>query len=559
MNHTNTESSFTTLNADIALESRRNFFDIIEATAINESHLPQLQEKINQANVILLSFDGDGVLFNRYDKSGMLQNMFGEWTDQYKGAELKTLGAALDQFRQTCEQQGKKLIVSMNTNREKDIVEAVFNHFPESVRGNMLASCEGGHVLHSIHQDKINTVSLPDQNPQLSQLKQSLESELMLKMNLEDKPMGNNAYKPFRQGMITFRGVDPEFVGWNPETKQANGPILEILAKYGYSPDSPFQVAYYPFDGGLDIYFTQYSKLTGEVGIINTAVAQGLIKPGEKVFAAQVGDSYADEISSQGHTSNGVQYDIIDLVVANGHIDLRQKAELATNSATFWGAFESVKTLEAMVKNSSKPEILGNWTKSLKDLLKSYLSPENPKPEDFNLVKVVENLDFNSISKLMALIQQTQANDGTVWTIGNGGSYDNAKLIAMLLDKTGIRAKTPGGGQEKVEIATDKGHDQIFSELLRKNGSTKKDLLITISGSGNSVNIQEAIKTAREIGMPVFALGGRNGGKMTEMTGIDNSCIVKSDIMEVIEDTHAVLAFILGEVFFQPRSISEKF
>lgn len=533
----------------IAVENRRNFFDVIEATAINESHLPQLQEKINQANVVLLSFDGDGVLFNRYDKSGMLQNMFGEWTDQYKETELKILGAALDQFRQTCEQQGKKLIVSMNTNRETDVVQAVFAHFPESVRGNVLASCEGGHVLHSIENGKIKTMSLPNQDSNLSELKQSLEAELMLKMSLEDKPMGSKAYKPFRQGMITFRGVDPEFVGWDPETKQANGPILEILTKYGYSPDSPFQVAYYPFDGGLDIFFTQYSKLTGEVGIINTAVTQGLIKPGEKVFAAQVGDSYADEISSQGHTPNGVQYDIIDLVVANGHIDLRQKAELATNSATFWGAFESVKTLETMVKNSSKPEILVTWTRGLKGLLKSYLSPENPKPEDFNLVEVVKNLDFNSISKLMSLIQKTQTNDGTIWTIGNGGSYDNAKLIVSLLDKTGVRAKMPGGGQEKVEIAINKGPDQMFSQLLRKNGSNKDDLLIPISGSGNSPNILEAIKTAQEIGMSVFALGGRNGGKMAEMTGIDNSCIVKSDIMEVIEDTHAVLAFILGEVF----------
>lgn len=539
--------SLQNLPQHITTENRSNVFAVIEAGNINERLSPELGLKIDSANVILVSLDGDGVLFSRYDEQGRLQNEFGEWTDPYKERELKVLGVALDKLRLSCEKMGKRLVVALNTNRETDVIQAVFSHFPESVRSNLLASCEGGHVLHSIDKEgKIQVVSLPDQNPALSKIKQELTAELTRQLNSDTQPMGEQAYIPFRQGMITFRGVDPNFVGWDPETKTASGPILVILNKYGYGPDSCFQVAYYPFDGGLDIFFPAYSKLSGAIGIIELATQQGIIQSGEQVFAAHFGDSRSDDISTKGVTSSCVGYDIIDLVVANGKIDLRHKAEVATNSATFWGAYEGVRILEAMV-NKKVSEFLNKNTRTLKQLLRSYLAPESPIETDFNLLGVLEKLPLNQIIKLTEMIKTTQENQGTVYCIGNGGSYDNARLMALLLNLAGIKAETPGGGQRKLEVALEYGHDRIFEKILAKKGLKKHDMIITFSGSGNSPNILEAIRLAQDLGAQVFALGGRDGGEMAQMAGRENTLIVPSKTMEVIEDIHAALAYIVSE------------
>jgi D-sedoheptulose 7-phosphate isomerase len=91
--------------------------------------------------------------------------------------------------------------------------------------------------------------------------------------------------------------------------------------------------------------------------------------------------------------------------------------------------------------------------------------------------------------------------------------------------------------------ANDEGYDVIFAEQLLALGQPG-DVLIAISGSGNSANILKVIETARQMQIKVIGLTGFKGGKMKALTDI--CLVVPSDSMEVIEDVHLIINHILA-------------
>ena len=91
--------------------------------------------------------------------------------------------------------------------------------------------------------------------------------------------------------------------------------------------------------------------------------------------------------------------------------------------------------------------------------------------------------------------------------------------------------------------ANDEGYEVIFSEQLLALGKPG-DVLIAISGSGNSANILKVMETARQMQIKIIGLTGFEGGKMKDMTDI--CLIVPSDSMEMIEDVHLIINHILA-------------
>jgi D-sedoheptulose 7-phosphate isomerase len=89
-----------------------------------------------------------------------------------------------------------------------------------------------------------------------------------------------------------------------------------------------------------------------------------------------------------------------------------------------------------------------------------------------------------------------------VYLIGNGGSYANAVHIANDLLSVGVRAYTLDPASLTAS-ANDFGYETVFSRWISVVGE-KGDLLVALSGSGNSENILEAIKTAQGIGMKTW-------------------------------------------------------
>lgn len=157
----------------------------------------------------------------------------------------------------------------------------------------------------------------------------------------------------------------------------------------------------------------------------------------------------------------------------------------------------------------------------------------------------------NSIKKISYSIK----NGGKILICGNGGSAADAQhLVAEFLirlkphiNRKGIPALTLA---QDVSTITACSNDYDFDLLYARNLETlgsKKDILITISTSGNSKNIYEVLKKSKKMGIYSIGLYGNNGGICKKIT--NNSILVKSSITSHIQETHITIGhFIFGEV-----------
>jgi D-sedoheptulose 7-phosphate isomerase len=176
------------------------------------------------------------------------------------------------------------------------------------------------------------------------------------------------------------------------------------------------------------------------------------------------------------------------------------------------------------------------------------------------LTEVLNALPEDKFNEINAVLQDARETGKQIFTVGNGGSAAAASHMVCDFGKntreTGkkrMRAICLNDNIPSVmAYANDEGYEVIFSEQLLALGKPG-DVLIAISGSGNSANILKVIETARQMSIKVIGLTGFKGGKMKDMT--DVCLVVPSDSMEVIEDVHLIINHILagllrGEVMF---------
>lgn len=121
-----------------------------------------------------------------------------------------------------------------------------------------------------------------------------------------------------------------------------------------------------------------------------------------------------------------------------------------------------------------------------------------------------------------------------VYLIGNGGSAANAIHIANDLVSCGISAQALLDIATVTAIANDYGYEHIFSRQIEVFGN-KGDLLICLTGSGNSKNILNAIETAKARGMDTFVITG--GGKAATIS----PHILTDDNMQLSEERQLIL------------------
>jgi len=145
-----------------------------------------------------------------------------------------------------------------------------------------------------------------------------------------------------------------------------------------------------------------------------------------------------------------------------------------------------------------------------------------------------------------------------VFIIGNGGSAGNAIHLAndfiYGISKTlgsGIRMHALPANQAMLScLGNDLGYDRVFSHQLAVMGSSG-DLLIALSGSGNSPNILRAIEQARLQNMRSFAILGYTGGKALEIC--DCSIHVPVNDMQISEDSQLIVGHILMQWLYAQR------
>jgi D-sedoheptulose 7-phosphate isomerase len=181
----------------------------------------------------------------------------------------------------------------------------------------------------------------------------------------------------------------------------------------------------------------------------------------------------------------------------------------------------------------------------------------NLKDRFLESAKVKENIAsddeiISKIEKVAVDIIEALKKVNKVLLCGNGGSAADAQHIAAeLLGKFYLHRKAlqavalNTNGSILTAVANDYSYDDVFSRQVEGLGR-EGDILIGISTSGNSKNVINAIKKAKEMGIKTIGLSGKNGGKMKELSDI---CIcVPSNSTPRIQEAHITIGHVICEI-----------
>ncbi|OCG01408.1 D-sedoheptulose 7-phosphate isomerase [Gilliamella sp. wkB112] len=141
-----------------------------------------------------------------------------------------------------------------------------------------------------------------------------------------------------------------------------------------------------------------------------------------------------------------------------------------------------------------------------------------------NFVSNDENL--KRVQQAAILIADSFKQGGKVLSCGNGGSHCDAMHFAEELtgryrnDRPAYPAIAISDVSHISCVGNDYGFDSIFSRYIEGVGQ-KGDVLLGISTSGNSANVLKAIHAAKQKGMKIITLTGKDGGKMNGLADID--------------------------------------
>lgn len=152
------------------------------------------------------------------------------------------------------------------------------------------------------------------------------------------------------------------------------------------------------------------------------------------------------------------------------------------------------------------------------------------------------------ISRAAQNITQCFLNGGKVLSCGNGGSAGDAQhfssemLNRFEMERPGLPAVALTTDSSTVtSIANDYSYKQIFSKQVTALGHAG-DILLAISTSGNSENVNMAIDAAHEREMTVIALSGKSGGEMAGLLSLDDVEIrVPSESTARIQEVHLLV------------------
>ena len=150
--------------------------------------------------------------------------------------------------------------------------------------------------------------------------------------------------------------------------------------------------------------------------------------------------------------------------------------------------------------------------------------------------------NLEAVLKAAALMSGRLNNGGRMISCGNGGSMSDAMHFAEELsgrfrgDRPSIGAMAISDSGHLTCTANDYGYDKIFSRFIEGFGRAE-DGLLAISTSGNSENVLNAVKAAKDKGMLVIGLSGESGGKLKELADVC-ICAPYSATADRIQEIH---------------------
>ncbi|HWX56734.1 MAG TPA: SIS domain-containing protein [Verrucomicrobiae bacterium] len=190
------------------------------------------------------------------------------------------------------------------------------------------------------------------------------------------------------------------------------------------------------------------------------------------------------------------------------------------------------------------------------------ISPHRTSGHDFaalykdTLSRALDTIDLGNVAKAIEVLSEARAASRTVFVCGNGGSASTASHFVCDMVKGAsfqcaqrfrIMALTDSMATITA-YSNDVAYESIFVEQL-KNFAKAGDVLMTISGSGNSPNVLRAAEYANSIGCRTIALTGRDGGKLGPLAELQIR--VAEPHMGRIEDGHMIVCHMICYYFME--------
>jgi D-sedoheptulose 7-phosphate isomerase len=171
-----------------------------------------------------------------------------------------------------------------------------------------------------------------------------------------------------------------------------------------------------------------------------------------------------------------------------------------------------------------------------------------------NLIAAINSIDLARVEQAIEWLKEARAAEKHIFVCGNGGSASTASHFACDIVKGAsynrearfrIMALTDSL-PTLTAYSNDVGYDCVFVEQL-KNFAAPGDVVMGISGSGNSPNVLRAVEYANSIGCRTIALTGRDGGKLGPLAHLNIQVPVSH--MGRIEDAHMIVCHMIGYYF----------
>jgi D-sedoheptulose 7-phosphate isomerase len=179
------------------------------------------------------------------------------------------------------------------------------------------------------------------------------------------------------------------------------------------------------------------------------------------------------------------------------------------------------------------------------------------------LTAVMEAFDWTPVEELAHELADCVASRRQVFLAGNGGSAGNA--IHLANDFLYGIAKEPGRALRVQALsanpavvtclANDEGYDRIFEIQLAELAQTD-DVLIVLSGSGNSPNILRVLRQAKKMGVRSYALVGFGGGQAKALADVAIHAVI--DDMQIAEDMQIVIGHMIMQWLWESRDSRTK-
>jgi len=150
--------------------------------------------------------------------------------------------------------------------------------------------------------------------------------------------------------------------------------------------------------------------------------------------------------------------------------------------------------------------------------------------------------NFRKIDHAVSILANSFENGGKVISCGNGGSHCDSMHFAEELtgryknNRKALPALAISDSSHITCVGNDYGYDHIFSRFVEAHGKPG-DVFLGISTSGNSENVYLAMQKAKELGMTVIGLTGKDGGKIKDLCDLEIRA-PKSDFADRAQEIH---------------------